>query len=223
MTTLATTPAYNGLQLRAVVTDGNGLTATSNPATLTVGPAITVQPVNQTVPVGAAATFSATASGAPTLTYAWQYLSVGGSTWKNFAAGTGLTTASLTTFATTPAYNGLQLRVVVTDGNGLTAISNPATLTVGPAITVQPVNQTVAVGSSASFSVTASGVPTLAYAWQYLSGSTWKPFAAGTGLTTSSMTTFATSAAYNGLKFRVVVTGGNGASTTSNTATLTVQ
>jgi hypothetical protein len=34
----------------------------------------------------------------------------------------------MTTFATTPAYNGLQLRVVVTDGNGLTATSNPAKL-----------------------------------------------------------------------------------------------
>jgi hypothetical protein len=37
------------------------------------------------------------------------------------------------------------------------------------------------------------------------------------------MTTLATTPAYNGIQLRVVVTGGNGASTTSNTATLTVQ
>jgi hypothetical protein len=36
MTTLATTAAYNGLQFRVVVTDGDALTVTSNPATLTV-------------------------------------------------------------------------------------------------------------------------------------------------------------------------------------------
>jgi hypothetical protein len=36
----------------------------------------------------------------------------------------------MTSFATSSAYSGLQLRVVVADGNGLTATSNPATLTV---------------------------------------------------------------------------------------------
>jgi hypothetical protein len=224
LTTFNTTPAYSGLKFRVVVTDGNGLTATSNTATLTVAPAISAQPTNQTVAAGSTATFSVTASGVGTLTYAWQYLSVGGSTWKPFAAGTGLTTATMTTFATTPAYNGLQLRVVVTDGNGFTATSNAATLTVAPAITIQPVSQSVSAGSPATFSVTATGVPTLTYVWKYLSvgGSTWKTFAAGTGLTTATMTTFATTPAYNGLQFRVVVTDGNSLTATSNTATLTV-
>jgi len=220
LTTFATTTAYNGLQFRVVVTDGNGLTANSNTATLSVGPAITSQPTNQTVAVGSTATFSVSANGVGTLTYVWQYLA--GSTWKPFGAGTGYNTATLTTFATTTAYNGLQFRVVVTDGNGLTATSNTATLSVGPAITSQPTNQTVAVGSTATFSVTANGVGTLTYAWQYLSGSTWKPFGAGTGYNTATLTTFATTSAYNGLQFRVVVTDGDGLTATSNTATLTV-
>jgi len=221
LTTFATTAAYNGLQLRVVVTDGNGVTATSNTATLTVAPAITAQPASQTVTVGSTATFTVTAAGVPTLTYVWQYLS--GSTWKPFGAGTGYNTATLTTFATTAAYNGLQLRVVVTDGDGLTATSNAATLTVAPAITAQPASQTVSVGSTATFSVTAAGVPTLTYVWQYLSGSTWKPFGAGTGYNTPTLTTFATTAAYNALQLRVVVTDGDGLTATSNTATLTVQ
>jgi hypothetical protein len=127
---LATTPAYSGIQLRAVVTDGNGLTAISSAAKLTVGPAITSQPADQTVAAGGTATFSVTAVGTPTLTYAWQYLAVGGSTWKPIAAGTGLTTPTMTTLATTPAYNGIQLRVVVTGGNGASTTSNTATLTV---------------------------------------------------------------------------------------------
>jgi hypothetical protein len=224
VTTFATSTAYNGLQFRVVVTDGNGLITTSNPVTLNVGPAITTQPASQTVPVGSTATFSVTANGVGTLTYAWQYLTVGGSTWKPFAAGTGTTTATVTTFATSTAYNGLQFRVVVTDGNGLITTGNPVTLSIGPAITTQPASQTVSVGSTATFSVTANGVGTLTYAWQYLSvgGSTWKPFAAGTGTTTATVTTFATTTAYNGLQFRVVVTGGNGLTTTSTPATLSI-
>jgi hypothetical protein len=224
MTTLATTAAYNGLQFRVIVTDGNGLTAISNPATLLVGPGITVQPANITVPVGSTATFSVIANGTATLTYAWQYLSVGGTTWKPLAAGTNLTSATMTTLATTVAYNGLQFRVIVTDGNGVSTTSAAAKLTISPVIAVQPVNQNVAVGSTATFSVTAVGVPTLTYAWQYLSvgGTTWKPLAAGTNLTSATMTTLATTAAYNGLQFRVVVTDGDALTVTSNPATLTV-
>jgi len=224
MTTFATTAAYNGLQFRVVVTDGKGLTATSNTVSLTVNspPAITTQPTSQTVTVGNTATFSVAATGTPTLTYVWQYLS--GTTWKTFGAGTGYTTATLTTFATTAAYNGLQLRVVVTAGNGLSTASNTVSLTVNsaPVITTQPTSQTVTVGNTATFSVAATGTPTLTYVWQYLSGTTWKAFGAGTGYTTATMTTFATTAAYNGLQLRVVVTDGNGQSTTSNTVTLTV-
>jgi len=182
---------------------------------------ITRQPVSQTVTEGSAATFNVVASGVPTLSYAWQYLS--GSTWKLFAAGTGYNTATLTTVPTTPAFNGLHFRVVVTDGNGTTATSNTVTLTVtGPVITSQPVSQTVADGSAATFSVTATGTPTLTYVWQYLSGSTWKPFAAGTGYNTATLTTVAVTPAFNGLQFRVVVTDGNSVSAISNTATLTV-
>ena len=113
---------------------------------------------------------------------------------------------------------------MVTNGNGLTTTSNAVTLTVNspPVITQQPTNQTVTLGSTATFSVAATGTATLTYQWQYLSGATWKPFLAGTGVTSAAMTTNATTAAANGFQLRVVVTNGNGLTTTSNTATLTV-
>ena len=89
---------------------------------------ITVQPTSQTGGGGAKATFTVTAIGNAPLTYQWQYLS--GATWLNFGQGTGLTSATMTTFATTAVFNGAQLRVVVTDGNGLSTNSNTVTLTV---------------------------------------------------------------------------------------------
>jgi hypothetical protein len=93
---------------------------------------------------------------------------------------------------------------------------------VAPSITTQPTSQTVAVGNTATFSVTATGTPTLTYAWQYLSGGTWLPFGGGTGYNTASLTTIAATGAYNGVQLRVVVTDGNGLTTTSNVVTLTV-
>jgi hypothetical protein len=115
-----------------IVTDGNGLSTTSNAVTLTVSdaaPVITVQPANQTVTHPATATFSVTALGNLPLTYQWQFLS--GATWVNFVLGTGTTSATMTTNPTTVAgFNGTQLRVVVTDGNALTTTSNTVTLTV---------------------------------------------------------------------------------------------
>ena len=97
----------------------------SSPST---GPTISTQPCSQTVPVGTKASFSVAATGTNPLSYQWQYLN-SNSHWVSFGAGTGTTTSSLTTFATTAAYNGLQLRVVITDGNSNTTTSNAVTLT----------------------------------------------------------------------------------------------
>jgi len=220
LTTFNTTVAYNLLELRVVVTDGNGFSVASNPVKLTVGPAITIQPVSQTVNMGSPATFTVAADGAPTLGYQWQYWN--GTAWCLFPSGTGVNTPTLTTSATTIANNGLQLRVVVTDHFTLTTVSNTVTLTVAPIIATQPAHQTVPVYWSATFSVVAVGVPNLSYQWQYLSGTTWKPFGAGTGYTTATLTTFDTTLAYNGLQLRVVVTDGNGLTVISKPVTLTV-
>ena len=214
------TPGAQTLSVTFTPTDTTDYSAATATAQLTVGPSITTQPVSQTVTDGSAATFSVAAAGVPTLTYQWQYLD--GTTWKRFGAGTGCNTATLTTFATTAAYNGLQLRVVITDAQGNTATSNAVTLTVAPSITTQPVSQTVTDGSAATFSVAAAGVPTLTYKWQYLDGTAWKGFGAGTGYNTATVTTFATTAAYNGLQLRVVVTDGDGKTATSNAVSLTV-
>ena len=83
-----------------------------------------------------------------------------------------------------------------------------------PAITAQPVNQRVVIGSVATFTVTATGTAPLSYQWQ--KGAT--PIS---GATASSYTTPATTLADDGSIFQVVVSNSAG-SVTSSSATLTV-
>lgn len=82
-------------------------------------------------------------------------------------------------------------------------------------IATQPTAQSVTVGQTATFSVTASGTDPLTYQW-YRGGS------AISGATLSSYTTPVTVIADNGSLYKVVVTDGTGASITSTEVTLTV-
>jgi hypothetical protein len=169
-------------------------------------PQITQQPVSQTVNVGQTATFTVTATGAMPLTYQWQ---------KNGATIAGATSATYTTPATTSADNGATFGVTVMHSTQSVA-SSPATLTVNgpPSITSQPANQSVIVGQTATFSVTATGTAPLSYQWQ-------KNQANIPGATSSSFTTPATTLADSGTSFQVIVTNPV-SSLTSNAATLTV-
>jgi len=85
---------------------------------------------------------------------------------------------------------------------------------VGPYITAQPANQTVAPGQAATFSVAAAGTAPLNYQWQ-------KNGADITGASSSSYTTPVTTASDSGEMFRVMISNSAG-SVTSNSATLTV-
>ena len=120
-TTPATTAADTGAKFSVVVTSG-GKTVTSRDATLTVNipPAITGQPTGTTVTAGATATFNVTATGSATLAYQWR---------RNGTNITGATSASYTTPATTPADDGAQFSVVVSNAYG-SVTSTAATLTV---------------------------------------------------------------------------------------------
>ena len=109
---------------------------------------------------------------------------------------------------------------------GLTAIQDILTWTyspmvgtsVAPTITTQPLNQTVAAGQMATFSVVASGSIPLSYQWLENAGS---GFTSISGANSGSYTTPATTSANSGATFKVTVTNSQG-SATSNAATLTV-
>ncbi len=195
------------LTFELVVSDGQ-LSSSIDAVTVTLSskPAITTQPSDQTVNLGQTATFSVTASGSAPLSYQWR---------KNGDNITGAISASYTTPATTAADNGATFRCVVTNTAG-SAISHNAKLTVRipPAVTAQPQNQTVPLGETASFSITATGTAPLSYQWQ-------KNGSDISGATAASYTTSVTTEGDDGATFRCVVTNAAGTATSSS-ATLTV-
>ncbi|MBR2831466.1 MAG: immunoglobulin domain-containing protein [Oscillospiraceae bacterium] len=211
------TAAMNGRMYRCIVTNGAGDTP-SNAATLTVAskPVITTQPTSQSVNAGETVTFTVAATGAES--YQWQYSKNGGATWTNSASVSGKKAAF--SFKASAEMNGRMYRCIVTNGAGSTT-SSAATLTVAtkPVITSQPADQTVNVGETVTFAVTATGAES--YQWQYSKngGSTWLNSASVNGR--KAAFSFKTSAAMDGRMYRCVVTNGAG-STTSSAATLTV-
>ena len=171
-------------------------------------PAVTAQPVAQTVIEGGAATFTVVASGTATLTYQWR---------KDGAAVSGATGATLTLSGAKPADAGAY-SVLVGNAFGST-VSASALLTVTvvitpPTITTQPAGRTVPTGDPATFTVVATGTEPLAYQWRK----------AGTAIAGATAATFTISAAQltdNGA-YSVVVTNAAG-SVTSAVATLQVE
>jgi hypothetical protein len=181
----------------------------SNGGTKAIAPTIAAQPANLTVTTGQTAAFGVTATGTAPLSYQWL---------KNSANISGATAASYTTPATIAGDNGAKFDVMVSNSAG-SVLSAMATLTVdagpvAPTITAQPASQSVTVGQTATFSVTATGTAPLTYQWQKNSGNI-------SGATAASYTTPATVAGDSGAKFDVVVSNTAG-SQTSAMATLTV-
>ena len=215
---------HNGYKFRCKVTNSGG-SVTSNPATLSVSggssaPTISSHPSSVTVSLGATATFKVVASGSG-LTYQWQYLKPGESTWNNVQSSGG-TSATFNQTNVASRHNGYKFRCKVT-GSGGSVTSNPATLTVGtpPTITSHPSSVTVALGSTATFKVAASGSG-LTYQWQYLKPgeSTWNNVqSSGGNSATFNQTNVASR--HNGYKFRCKVTG-SGGTVCSDVATLTL-
>ena len=191
---------------------GGGGSAGDTAAPTVEKPAITAPPANQSVEAGKTATFTVTATGGETLAYQWK---------KNGTDVSGATASTYTTPVTAIADHGTKYSVAVTNSAGTTT-SSDATLTVTaapvvatkPAITTHPAAQTVVTGTTASFSVSASGTVPFSYQWK--KNGTDIP-----GATSSSYTTPATTMADDGTKFSVMVTNSAG-SVTSNEAKLGV-
>lgn len=217
----------------------SGCTASAN-VTVTVNqlPAITVQPTpaTQTVCPGANIIYSVSATGTG-ITYQWRRNGV------NLVDGPqvlGSNTATLRLFNVAAANAG-NYDCVVSGVCPPPATSNAVALVVASAPSVtNPANANIcAIGAtsqtSATFSVTGTGVPTpTIYQWQISTdgGGTWNNLANSvstaaspyyTGVFTASLTVSNVPTSLDGARFRAVVTNSCAQSTNSGSATLTVR
>ncbi len=128
----------------------------------------------------------------------------------------GIVQASTATFS---AVSGVTYYIAVdgfdADSSGLTLNLNSTTIAIGsaPVITTQPVSKTVTAGTTASFSVLASGNPTPTYQWQK----------GGIGISGANASTYTIASPASGDAGNYTVTATNSIGTvTSSVATLTV-
>jgi hypothetical protein len=132
LTTLSFTTSVgeNSDEYRAVFTNSAGHPNTSA-ATLTVTavPAVTLNPLSQTITAGHMVTFSAAASGSPAPTVQWQVSTNNGASFVNIPGATSPTLS----FTTTAGENGYLYRAVFTNSTGHVNTSN-ARLTVVAAL-----------------------------------------------------------------------------------------
>ncbi|MCF8226739.1 MAG: immunoglobulin domain-containing protein [Bacteroidales bacterium] len=159
---------FNGLttadagNYRCVITSPCGETATSNTVTLTVNLTTTIDdhPDDLIVCVNEFAGFEVTASGS-NLTYQWR-LDGGNVSDGMFISGATTNSITINPAQTSDAGN---YTVIVSGSCGILT-SDPAELVVDDniAITVQPSDKTVCLGSNTSLSVTATG-SNLSYQW----------------------------------------------------------
>jgi hypothetical protein len=151
-------PANAG-NYRVVVKNSDGsVTSAVATLTVTVKPVIITQPTNQVVPQGSNATFVVTAAGAQPLSYLW------------FFNGTNILGANanvLTLTAVQTNQSGLYNALVTNTSGSVTSAAALLTVSVAPTILTQPVAQVVVSGSTSIFNVTASGVPTPSFQWQF--------------------------------------------------------
>ena len=193
----------------ALTACGGGGGGDSGGGSAQVKPTIGTQPANQSVVTGSSATFAVIAAGGGTLVYQWK---------KNGTDISGASSSIYTTPATNSADNDAVFTVLVSNSAG-TSTSNAARLAVtnfavAPAISQQPENQSVVTGTSASFSVSATGTSPLSYQWK-------KNGADIPGATASTYTTPAASTEDSGAVYSVVVSNSVDKATSSD-ARLTV-
>jgi len=223
-----TTIAMSAYMYRCIVSGTCLPAAYSNAAVLTVDtiPVVTAQPVNARTCETSNASFSITAVGTGRI-YIWQVNT--GSGFTNVPAAppySGINTSKLTITGATINMSSYTYRCIVTGACPPVATSASASLRVDtiPVVTLQPNNDTVCEGNSATFTIANVGTE-CTYQWQVDTGVNVFVninFENYTGEFTPTLTVKHAYRYITGYRYRCVVTGRCAPPATSNPATLTV-
>ncbi|MDX1364946.1 MAG: GEVED domain-containing protein, partial [Arenibacter latericius] len=142
--------------------------------------------------------------------------------WQTSPTGTDTSNEATSPYnATTSGTYYVRKYDVVADCWSTGTVSHTVVVEAASPTLSQPTNQNETIPDTATFTVNSSDTDT--YQWQVStdSGTTWNNVTTGTGGTTDSYTTEATSAGMNGNQYRCILTNICG-STTSNAATLSL-
>ena len=194
-------------------------------------PWIYTQPAGATVLLGQPARFSVTVGGYPQPGCRWQISTDDGVSWNDLSGTApygGAATQTLTITGVAGTMDGCQFRCVVTNALG-SATSKAVTLTVHetPVFTIQPVNQTVLPGATATFTAEASAIPPPTYQWQVSEngGSTWASLtdtAPYSGTATGTLTITGATAAMAGYQYQCLASNSLQSGVASSTASLAI-
>lgn len=169
--TLSNLQAASAGDYTVTVTNSSG-SVVSSVASVTVSgiataPSITAQPQAQTVDQGDNVSFTVQASGTSPLTYQWRR---NGADVANVSGRISGATSATLSITGAQASDAGTYTVLVSNSAG-TALSDGALLTVivpePPQITTAPASQSVLLGASVTFNVTATGTAPLAYQWKF--------------------------------------------------------
>lgn len=217
------TPTTAGTYPTTITVVSPGNASLSQNATITISgsvtptaPAITKAPTATNIIAGKTATVAVTASGTAPLGYFWLK---DGNPLANAGNVSGANTATLTLTSVTAADAANYSVIVSNSVNSVTSAPVALTVIIPPAITSQPTALTQAVGSSAQFSVTATGSAPLAYRW-LKNGTNLANGAKYSGVSSNTLTVV-TLAMTDAGNYSVVITNLAG-SITSSVAPLTI-
>jgi hypothetical protein len=196
----------------SVVASVNGCPSAAGTTVVTINTTPSAPTAGSNSPICASASLAVTATTIATATYAWTGPNGFTSTSQNPTVSASATAAMAGTYSVTATVSGCTSSVGTT----------PVTVNAVTAISSSPSSTSVTAPATASFTVTATGT-SLTYQWQFSSnsGGSWTNVSSGTGGTTNSYTTGATSASMSGYLYQCVVSGTCGTST-STSATLTI-
>ena len=216
----AVSSTQTGYVYRVAITSCAPAVLYSSAVILTVSnqASIAAQPTNTPACTGGSVSFSVVASGSA-LVYQWQVSTDGGITYNNIA---GANSNSLLLNTVTSSMNNNRYRVFisndcasnVTSNAGILIVSDPAS------VTAQPMSMNLCEGSTANFSVTATGTG-ITYQWQ-VSTDGGNTFTNIPGATNANLNVTGITASMNNNQYRAVLFSCSSTGLNSNTAQLTV-